>query len=247
MEETKDTKTIGEFISESKGDTAPVSAEPTKEATPETAVVETPAEPVKEPVSEVVAPVQEDTRQVNGLLSTIQSLREERRTLRERLGQYETTQTAETEAQPQPSDPRFTAMSEQMARMAHPNDYAEKFKSFESKCLEEHKTMGSSPTFEMVMNSVSPGEAAYQAGMTFETTKKYGTDIGTMIKNIREEVKKELEPEIRKSLSEELAGKLAHRQQTPTNISQARAAGGDTSAPWSAPSFSDELRRRKAR
>lgn len=150
------------------------------------------------------------------------------RELESTLSQYQPQPfESEVATQPQPQvDQRHLALSVQLARSAHPNDFDEKWRAFQEAVLEN-------PALEKTAEqSVLPGEAAYQIGQNYLLEKQYGKGVLSNPMKMREALEKELIPKITKEVTDKVTakftGKAVERNNTPTDFSGARSAGGAT-------------------
>lgn len=121
---------------------------------------------------------------------------------------------------------------ETVARQVHP-DFDEKLEA----CKE---LMAQDPTVaRQVFSSPNPAEAAYNVGKLLIFQKKYGADENS----IRASMKKELMEEVRAQVHAEVLGKVQNKQNQPTSLSSARAAGGNAQPDWRPSSFADVLKK----
>lgn len=130
---------------------------------------------------------------------------------------------------------KIIAMSESMARQAHP-DFDEQWKSFEEAAAHNPKLI------DIAFNSENPGEEAYQLGKKFAFTKKYGTEPDEIRKNIE----KEIYANVQKQVQADFEKKLSAKRNQPTSISSARAASGETEA-YVSPTWGDALGKKRKR
>lgn len=251
MPEEVQAKSFGDFISDvNEGNestasaAAPVQTDPATDLaqdSPAAAVEPSPQAVPVEPVPKEAAP---QVPQGYVPLAALQEARNRTRALQEKLSQYETPSEPEPSAAIQaPSDPRWTAFTETQARRELP-DFDEKLNAFSSEVYDPATgQVKNEALYHSVMNSLNPALAAYEAGQSFMLFKKHGTtNFGKIIEAERAAALRDHEPKLREKFQAEIDGKLKQRSQTPTNISEARSAGGDASVPWKAPSFADELR-----
>lgn len=133
---------------------------------------------------------------------------------------------------------QVATMSEKLARQSYP-DYDEKFGAFREAMVSNPDTYA--PLYNSIMQSENPGEAAYRAGIHILETKKYGAEVvSDPVKYraaIRKELEAELKPKIESDTHKAIQGKLTERSKTPTDISDARAAGGSSEPEYQPKSF----------
>lgn len=211
----------------------------------EEAQTEEPKEP-EQAVAEEKPQEPVPNHQVNGLLSAVQAERKRRQEAEARLAQYEgdyqMSPQQEADNNAALADPRIVDMSEQMARLAHP-DYDEKFTAF-SQAVAQNPSL-----YEQVMSSNNPGEAAYKAGELVMYQQQYGSaDVGQILAKAKKQIEAELTPKIRKQVEQQFTDRLNDKASTPTNILSARSAS--TEPPddsYRSPSWGDVLGNKQGR
>lgn len=116
------------------------------------------------------------------------------------------------------------SLSESNARRNH-SDYQEKYALFEAEVVKELETSALtnpdrpvSPLYQQILQSEDPAEAIYQYAKVKQFQQKYGADVDSQYKNIKAEIEKELRPKITQELEANLAGKIAQKNNNPTNI-----------------------------
>ncbi len=219
---------------------APAQETAPAEVAQETTTTAVAPEPPKAEVTE--APTQ--SRAERGLLAALRAEREKTQALSEQLKQYQQPQDVGFQSELQPQAPQFdqivevkrtlTDWSEAQARRTH-QDFDVALKAYEDAIQAGNQSLLAH------LNSPDPGEAVYQAGKQILFTKQYGTTPD----QIRASFEKELAPKIKAQVEAELLGKLKGKQQQPTNILSARAAGGDSKPEWRPAGFADVLGKTK--
>lgn len=132
---------------------------------------------------------------------------------------------------------------ERMLRAQH-SDYDEHLALF---AAEAERNPGLAET---VLASDSPAFAAYQVGQNLKIAKEFGPDAFAnphqLVGKVREQTEKALrskiEAELRAEFDKKLTASATERANTPTDITQARAAGGETQ-PYQSPGLGDVLSR----
>lgn len=252
QQETVETKTeskselsIKDIIAPSEKETVSVSEKQTETPKEEPKVTEAPKTEAVVENNEVktTEAVEDPEKKVSGVLKGIQAERRKRQALEEELRQLKSQvqnsqtyyePTAESQENAGQFENKILAISESSARSVHP-DFQEKFDAF-------FEAAQNNPTlYDAVINSDHPGEASYQAGKALLFQKKYGTDIDSQQKAIREEAIKELKDSIRKEVEAELTGKIQTKLNQPTNLLSARTANQDAGR-FQPTSFGDLLR-----
>lgn len=224
--------------------TEPVSTTeaPAQETTTSEVAQETTTAPVEtspQASTEAVAPAQ--SKAERGFLAALRSEREKRQALEEQLKQLQSQDVGfQSELAPQAPVPQvdqaieikrtLTDWSEAQARRTYA-DFPQALQAYE-----EAIAAGDSSLLSC-LNSPDPGEAVYQAGQRILFQKTYGRTP----QEIRASMEKELAPKIKAQVEAELLGKLKGKQQQPTNILNARAAGGDSKPEWRPTGFADVL------
>lgn len=223
--------------------------EPAKEPEPEV------KEPEEKPKVEPEKPAEPEVKPQTIPLSVVQAERQRRQRaeaeLKELKGQQDVpadlpeNQVDHTKqlAQIQNS---VLSMSETVARNAH-DDFQEKYTAFEKTVAKEAQahTDGESSTLQLVLSSDNQGEAAYQAGKTLLLAERYTwkvlNDTDEFRKVLKEEARAELLAEKKEADTKSITKNIASRGNNPTDLSQARAAGGDESPEWHAPTAAEHL------
>lgn len=257
---------LGSVLDKVQGKESPEPEIETESPAPEKVEPESVApEVVAEEISQLDAPIEteiepEAVKPPPGFVpvKALQSVREQVKETREQLQQalllnqqlqaLQAPQAQYFEPQPQTEvDPnvviknQVVSMSERIARQAYP-DYDEKYGAFA-------KAYNANPAklqslYESIMGSEHPAEAAYRAGEQILFAEKYGQDVVTSPTKFREALRKEIEAELKPKIEadthKKIQGKLTERSKTPTDISQARSAGGSTVAEYRSPSL-DQL------
>lgn len=232
-------------------------AKPAVEEPAEAAMVETPepaapvtseapsAPPVAPTDSAQPAPSQQDLIQAEvakatkGILNALQQERQKRQALEAQSDGL----VPEDQAQRQIQQMRgqLIAQEERWMRQTH-SDYDEVYALFATEAATNQALA------ETVLASDSPAQAAYQVGLNIRLAKEFGPDTfanpHALVGKVREKVLKDerakIEAEIRKEYDEKLSVKAASRALTPTDITQARAAGG-APQPYQSPNLGDLL------
>lgn len=224
-------------------------AEPAKEPEPEV------KEPEADPKVEPEKPAEPEVKPNMVPVAVVQAERQKRQGVEAELRELKGDGVAATE-QEEPS-PQYSqqlasiknslmAMSEKNARSLH-SDYQEKYDVFEKAVQKEalEHPDGKSSLMTMVEGSVDQAESAYQSGKTLLMAEKYGWDtINDPDKwrgVLKEEARAELAAEKKEADTKNIAKNLATRGNNPTDLSQARAAGGDESPEWHAPTAAEHL------
>jgi hypothetical protein len=243
-------KSFGDFLPKGKG-TEPKEQTQTTETIVETPVAapvvptetskETPKEtPATTPVVTPETKPTETRPETMVPVTALQAERRKRQDIEQRLAQYETPSDPEP-IETNQIDPRITAVSTEMARMAHP-DYDAVYSVFDEEATKNPQL------YEMALNAKLPGEAAYQIGQHFSVVRQYGTaDPVQLVKKIREKVTEELRSTIRAELEKELTEKIQAKANTPTNILAARTAAANNRPSPRPLTFAEELERRNRR
>lgn len=264
VESSYETPSLGEVLDKVQGKTETPTETETETAPESEPVVETQTEVVAQAPTEVADVTETETgvKPQPGFVpvAAIQSERQKRQQLEQQLQsllilnqqlqqqQYTAPQDAVYQA-PAEVDPnvvknQVATMSEHLARQTHP-DYDEKYQAF-AKALQTNPQKYQ-PLYESIMGSEHPGEAAYRAGEQLLLAEKYGADVVNNPSKFREAIRKETEIEIKAKADADahakVQGKLKERSKTPTDISQARSAGGSTESTWSMPSLESTLRK----
>lgn len=210
------------------------SAQPQPQATPETQPQAAPANPITPEMQAYLnAELQKRTQ---GILGALQAERTKRQELEQQLGGAVPVDHAEEYRRQQ--DRRILAMSERVARWAHP-DYDEVISHF-------WQELPNNPSLvDNVLEAEVPAEAAYQTALSLKAAKEFGPEVVgnpyALIEKVRKKVEGEIETKLRKEYEAKLSAKAIERRQTPTDISEARAAGGGNQ-PYRSPAFTDLLR-----
>lgn len=233
---------------------APAAEEPAIEAAP----VETPAPapapvpseaPAASPAVETAPPTTpaipqdliqaEVAKATKGILNALQVERQKRQALE----QASDGLVPEDHAQEQLQKMRgqLLAQEERWMRQSHA-DYDEVYALFAA------EAQNNLSLAETVLASDSPAQAAYQVGLNIRLAKEFGPDTfanpHALVGKVRDKVLKDerakIEAEIRKEFEQKLSVKAADRANTPTDITQARAAGG-APQPYQSPGLGDLL------
>lgn len=188
-------------------------------------------------------------RQNAGLINEIQRLRQKLREKKNSNDEYDYSSEETTDAEQKVDTSNYAsqrdlAICDEQARNKY-SDYDEAYKAFESVLLDRKSgTVLDNSLYHELMTSVHPGEFAYQRGKRLLTMKKYGTDNpDVLIKKITDELTPQIEKRVKNDLTKELTGKLAKRNKTPTDISGARAASGDSEPDYRPITFGGALQR----
>lgn len=224
--------------------TAPIAEAKPTEATPAPAVEAAAEVKPTEPVAEA-AP--QNPRMVP--VSALQQERERRQIAEALLAQREQEAPPAPEPAVEELDPvarqlkkmeeRFLNASQRYAQRAHA-DFDEAYKVFAEECQTNQALA------QVVVESEDPGEAAYQAGKNLMLAKKYGVksigDINGLVTAIEKDVRADERKKADAEWQTKITGRAAERSKTPTDITEARAAGGATeSEPVYIPSFGQAL------
>lgn len=172
----------------------------------------------------------------------IASLEEENRRLRGETGLGQSDTTGEDASQgivkelSEKFDNRLAAQSFKSARRFH-SDYEEKAQAVADAAKVNPSIL------DMIDSDEDPGEATYQFGEEILYQKKYGKTRKEQHESLTKEITTQLETKIRKAVESELMAKLQKKKKAPTNISTARASGGNDEAPYRGMSFGRRLSR----
>lgn len=250
------TPSFGDLLAQSRSDAPtpeptpePSEAAPSEPAPTETAAPEAPAPtpepqatapaPTPEPPPPPVTPAVDD--KARGLIAALQAERQKRQEAEALAQQLQGTSIPEDQAQAQLAAVKnqLLRQSETLARMVH-KDYDEVYREFEAEAVQN-------PALALsVLNSEVPAEAAYQAGMNLRMAKKYGAEVvGNPLKlkeAIEADIRKDEREKAIKEFEAKLTAKAAERSKTPTDITQARAAGGGATPEYVDPGFGGLLR-----
>lgn len=218
-----------------QGEVTPETPAPAQEAAPaQTQTPVTPAPPITPEIQALIdARVAESTK---GLIGAVQAERMRRQELQAQLGGAVPMEQAQSEVAQLKN--QFLEMSEIMARQAFP-DYDQVVQNFYQEAASNEALR------ESVLNAKAPAMAAYQAGLNVKLSRELGPDVVGNPYVLMQKTKEKYREELRQELAREFEGKLSaksqEKQKTPTDISQARAAGGG-SQPYVSPSLSDMLK-----
>lgn len=222
------------------------SAQPT--GTPEsqsTAASEAPKD-ASAPQAQPAPTVTQTAEQKMVPLQALAAARAKLKDAQERLRQYEQPYSNTAQEPDQQSNQKVKeleskvettrlTLSESNARRNH-SDYEEKYKLFESvvvKELQESALVNPdspvSPLYQQILQSEDPAEAIYQYAKVRQFQEKYGPDVDSQYKNIKAEIEKELRPKITQELETNLAGKIASKNNNPTNILATGTSSGNGS------------------
>lgn len=181
----------------------------------------------------------EVAKATKGILNALQVERQKRQALEAQSDGL----VPEDQAQQQIQQMRgqLLAQEERWMRQTHA-DYDEVYRLFATEAATNHALA------ETVLASDSPAQAAYQVGLNIRLAKEFGPDTfanpHALVGKVREKVLKDerakIEAEIRKEFEQKLSVKAADRANTPTDITQARAAGG-APQPYQSPELGDLL------
>lgn len=209
---------------------------PVVEAKAQEKVLETPEE--KEPLVPVKA-VQAERKKRQEVQQRLMELQRQNEELMAQGSIAPDTSALEADTKKQ-----MMAIADISSRAIHP-DYQEKFDAFQSAVFDGEQI--NSSLYESIINSDHPGEAAYNAGKQILFIKKYGTDLDSQVKALKEETRAELKEELRKEVEAEMLGKIQTKQNQPTNLLTTRSAGSPSDRPFVQPSFGDVLQAKRRR
>lgn len=234
----------------------PEDGEPPKEDPPSEKDKEEPEEKPEEKEPEIAdkpEPEQKDNedvallnRQNVGLRNEIQRLRQKLRDQKQEVEDAEYNEPEETPERKTETEHYATKRelynSQKNAERNH-EDFGDAYKAFESVLIDkESGTILDESLYKAVLTAIDPGEFAYQEGKKILLSKKYGSSNPEVIeKKMKDEMKAQIEKELRAELEKEFQEKLKKRNQTPTDISGARAASGDVEPEYRPLSFGGAL------
>lgn len=131
---------------------------------------------------------------------------------------------------------KLTTISINAARRVH-KDFDEKYAAVAQASQTDPRVL------DWIDSSEDPGEACYQYGEEIVYQQKYGRTRQEQHTNLEKELTEKLSKKIRADVEAEFLTKLQKKKNNPTQISNARAAGGNGSAEYRGASFGQRLSR----
>lgn len=239
--------TGGSETSEGSAPEAPAAtpAPTVAEAAPQPAATPAPEAPATQPAPTAPAAPAIDpevlraevAKATKGLLGAIQTERQKRQQLEQQLGGA--IPAEEADQQVEGLKRQLLTQSETLMRLQNP-DYDEVVSHF-------YAEAANNPALaQTVLDSEVPALAAYQTGQNLKLAKKYGAEVlgnpALLAQKIRAESEAEIRAKVTAELQSTLHAKATERAKTPTDISGARASGGDAQ-PYRSPSLESVLRK----
>lgn len=216
--ETESPAPAAETPQASEDQAAPTQAAAT---TPEASVTPPPAPQAAPPAIDPEILRAEVAKATKGLLGAIQTERQKRQALEQQMGGMAPIEEADQRVDSLKK--QLLTQSETLMRLQH-KDYDEVTSHF-------YAEAANNPALaQTVLESDVPALAAYETGQSLKLAKKYGPEVlgnpAKLAEKLRAEMAQELRASITKELESTLHAKARERANTPTNISEARAAGG---------------------
>ena len=133
----------------------------------------------------------------------------------------------------QRQDNMFLNLSEANARDRHAEDFDEVTEVFFNEMAAENPSLG-----QQAMSAVDPYEFIYKTAKDHLRMQNIG-DLDSFESKIRADERTKLEAELRQKIEAEIS-----KNTVPPTLSKARAAGGNTNAPFTEPSMEEILPKR---